>query len=98
MSHLAQRRDMHDDQLVIDFCRTVGTLENLHRLYLLTYADMRAVGPGVWSTWRDTLVTELYVRAREFFAKGVFEAEDAAARADGLQGRVGETAPAEDVA
>ncbi|TMA67745.1 MAG: [protein-PII] uridylyltransferase, partial [Deltaproteobacteria bacterium] len=47
MSHLAQRRDMHDDQLVIDFCRTVGTLENLHRLYLLTYADMRAVGPGV---------------------------------------------------
>ena len=93
MSHLAQRRDMHDDQLVIDFCRTVGTLENLHRLYLLTYADMRAVGPGVWSTWRDTLVTELYVRAREFFAKGVFEAEDPAARAARLQGRVRETAP-----
>ncbi len=97
MSHLAQRRDMHDDQLVIDFCRTVGTLENLHRLYLLTYADMRAVGPGVWSTWRDTLVTELYVRAREFFAKGVFEAEDPAARAARLQGRVRETAPAEAV-
>src|SRR5438552_584600 len=65
----------------------------LHRLYLLTYADMRAVGPGVWSTWRDTLVTELYVRAREFFAKGVFEAEDPAARAARLQGRVRETAP-----
>src|SRR5206468_3049180 len=97
MSHLAQRRDMHDAQLVIDFCRTVGTLENLHRLYLLTYADMRAVGPGVWSTWRDTLVTELYVRAREFFAKGVFEAEDPAARAARLQGRVRETAPAEAV-
>src|SRR2546422_3439106 len=92
MSHLAQRRDMHDDQLVIDFCRTVGTLENLHRLYLLTYADMRAVGPGVWNTWRDTLVTELYVRAREFFAKGVFEAEDPAARAAPLQELVREAA------
>ena len=94
MSHLAQRRDMHDDQLVIDFCRTVGTLENLHRLYLLTYADMRAVGPGVWTTWRDTLVTELYVRAREFFARGVFEAEEPASRAGRLQQRVREAAPA----
>src|SRR5439155_24298934 len=93
MSHLAQRRDMHDDQLVIDFCRTVGTVDNLHRLYLLTYADMRAVGPGVWSTWRDSLITELYVRAREFFAKGVFQAEEPAARAARLQERVREAAP-----
>src|SRR5262245_16175050 len=79
MSHLAQRRDVHDDQLVIDFCRNVGTVENLQRLYLLTYADMRAVGPGVWNNWRDTLVAELYVRAREFFEKGVFLPEDRAA-------------------
>ena len=58
MSHLAQRRDVHDDQLVIDFCSTVGTVENLQRLYVLTYADMRAVAPGVapgvWTNWRDT--------------------------------------------
>jgi [protein-PII] uridylyltransferase len=88
MSHLAQRRDLNDDQLVSDFCRTVGSVENLQRLYLLTYADMRAVAPGVWNNWRDTLVTELYVRAREFFEKGVYQAEDRAARAARVRTRV----------
>jgi [protein-PII] uridylyltransferase len=94
MSHLAQRRDVHDDQLVVDFCRQVGTVDNLQRLYLLTYADMRAVGPGVWTHWRDSLITELYVRAREFFEKGVFEAEDRAARVARLRARVVAAAPA----
>lgn len=93
MSHLAQRRDVHDDQLVIDFCRTVGNVENLKRLYVLTYADMRAVGPGVWNNWRGTLVTELYKRAREFFERGVFEAEDRAARAARVRQRVIAAAP-----
>jgi len=88
MSHLAQRRDLHDDKLVGDFCRTVGSVDNLQRLYLLTYADMRAVAPGVWNNWRDTLVTELYVRAREFFEKGVYEPEDRAARAARVRTRV----------
>jgi [protein-PII] uridylyltransferase len=88
MSHLAQRRDVHDDQLVIDFCRTVGTVENLQRLYLLTYADMRAVGPGVWTNWRDALLAELYIRAREFFERGVFEAEDRGARVERIRARV----------
>src|SRR6266403_1955890 len=73
MSHLAQRRDVDDDQLVVDFCRTVGSVDNLQRLYVLTYADMRAVGPGVWNNWRDSLLAELYLRAREFFEKGAGE-------------------------
>src|SRR5262249_21170384 len=92
MSHLAQRRDVHDDRLVIDFCRTCGTLENLERLYVLTYADMRAVAPGVWNNWRGMLVTELYVRAREFFERGEFVPEDRGARADRVRARVQEAA------
>ena len=94
MSHLAQRRDVHDDRLVIDFCRTVGTVGNLQRLYVLTYADMRAVGPGVWNNWRGTLVTELYKRARDFFERGVFEPEDRRARAARVRARVIASAPA----
>ncbi len=93
MSHLAQRRDVHDDQLVTEFCRTVGTVENLLRLYLLTFADMRAVGPGVWNNWRDTLLAELYVRGREFFEKGVFEPEDRSARAARIRQRVAASLP-----
>src|SRR5205809_42215 len=94
MSHLAQRRDVDDDQLVVDFCRTVGSVDNLQRLYVLTYADMRAVGPGVWNNWRDSLLAELYLRAREFFEKGAVEPEDRAARAARVRARIEAAAPA----
>jgi [protein-PII] uridylyltransferase len=88
MSHLAQRRDVHDDQLIVDFCRTVGTVDNLQRLYVLTYADIRAVAPGVWNNWRDALLGELYGRAREFLEKGVVQPEDRAARGARIRTRV----------
>jgi [protein-PII] uridylyltransferase len=93
LSHLAQQRDISDDQLVADFCRTVGSVENLQRLYVLTYADMRAVAPGIWNNWRATLVTELYRRSFEFFEKGVFEPEDQGARAERVRARVRAAAP-----
>lgn len=93
MSHLAQRRDIHDDQLVADFCRTVGSVDNLQRIYVLTYADMRAVGPGVWNNWRDSLLAELYVRGREFFEKGALDTEDRAARAARIRARAVDAVP-----
>ncbi len=93
LSRLAQQRDIADDQLVIDFCRTCGTVQNLQRLYVLTYADMRAVAPGIWNNWRGMLVTELYRRAFEFFEKDVFEPEDRGARAARSRRRVLEAAP-----
>jgi len=94
LSHLAQQRDIGDDHLVVDFCRTVGSVENLQRLYVLTYADMRAVAPGIWNNWRGTLVAELYRRAFEFFEKGVFEPEDRSARAARVRVRILAAAPA----
>ncbi len=93
LSHLAQQRDIGDDQLVADFCRTVGSVENLQRLYALTYADMRAVAPGIWNNWRGTLVGELYRRAFEVFEKGAFEPEDRTARAARVRARVLGAAP-----
>ena len=90
MSHLSQRRDIHDDKLVVEFARTVGSPEALKRLYLLTYADMRATGPKVWNNWKDMLLAEAYLRVQEVFACG-FEPEDRAARI----ARVRERVPAE---
>src|SRR5437667_170669 len=94
ISHLAQHRDVDDDQLIVDFCRTVGSVDNLQRLYILTYADMRAVGPGVWNNWRDTLLADLYLRAREFLEKGAVEPEDRAARAMRVRARIAAAARA----
>ena len=48
MAHISQRRDISDERLILDFCREVGDPEKLKMLYLLTFADIRAVGPDVW--------------------------------------------------
>jgi [protein-PII] uridylyltransferase len=64
MSHLAQRRDLSEPSLVQGFLAEVQTLDRLNMLLLLTYADHRAVAPGVWNDWTAALLWDLYTRAR----------------------------------
>jgi len=68
LSHIAQRRDLSDEKVIQDFAGTVKTLDNLNLLTLLTYADINAVGPGVWNEWKDALVWELYLKTRAIIA------------------------------
>jgi len=63
MSHLAFRRDCSDPDLLMEFARDVGSPETLRMLYVLTAADLTAVGPGVFTKWKDDLLTDLYERA-----------------------------------
>ncbi len=63
MSMVSQRRDMHDEKTISYFCDQVGDAKTLKRLYMLTYADMRAVGPEVWNSWKGMLLKELYLIA-----------------------------------
>jgi [protein-PII] uridylyltransferase len=65
MAHLAQRRDLNESRLISDFADQVGSLDALNMLLLLTYADLNAVGPGVWTDWKATLLWDLYRRARK---------------------------------
>ncbi len=60
MSDVAQRRDLADPRTVAQFAATVGTLERLRLLLILTVADIRAVGPGVWNDWKGQLLRDLY--------------------------------------
>lgn len=64
MAQLAQRRDLNEPHVVADFAARMGTLDALNVLLLLTYSDLNAVAPGVWSEWKSTLLWELYRRAR----------------------------------
>lgn len=82
LSHTAQRRDIHDPKLILDFAREVGTLERLSMLYLLTYADIKAIGPDVWSEWKSSLFLELYTKTAEVFEKGAFELEETQEKKD----------------
>jgi [protein-PII] uridylyltransferase len=79
MTHTAFRRDIEDEKLILDFAQLVGGVSNLKMLYLLTYADMQAVGPDVWNNWKASLLEDLYLhtlRVLESLEKGEFRRED----------------------
>ncbi len=75
MAHISQRRDLHDDKLIIEFAKIMGMSENLKMLYLLTFADIRAVGPDVWSEWKGSLLEELFDKTYEVLERGNFSQE-----------------------
>ena len=60
MSETAQKRDISDPRTVAKFVEMVGSLERLRLLFILTIADIQAVGPGVWNAWKGALLTDLY--------------------------------------
>jgi [protein-PII] uridylyltransferase len=53
----------------------MGKSENLKMLYLLTYADIKAVGPDVWTDWKALLLQELYEKTFEVLERGDFRFE-----------------------
>ena len=63
MTHMSQYRDVDDSDLVRQFAETMKTEERLRMLFLLSYADMVAVGPNVWNDWKGALLLKLYLRA-----------------------------------
>jgi [protein-PII] uridylyltransferase len=88
MSHLAQRRDIHDQRLIVEFAKQVGTVDNLKKLYLLTFADMRAVGPKVWNNWHDMLLGQLYMHTLDVLERETFVVEDHRERVDRVKERI----------
>ena len=66
MNHIAQRRDITDEKVIAEFAGIIETLAGLTNLYLVTYADTSAVGPGVWNTWKGTLLADLHRRTRAY--------------------------------
>ncbi len=60
MSTIAQSRDLGDPKTIESFAATVQTLERLKLLLILTVADIKAVGPGVWNGWKGQLLRTLY--------------------------------------
>jgi [protein-PII] uridylyltransferase len=69
MSDTAQRRDISDAKTVRDFVEKVQSPDLLRMLLILTVADIRAVGPGVWNAWKAQLLRDLYHEA-DFFMSG----------------------------
>jgi [protein-PII] uridylyltransferase len=70
MSDTAQKRDIADPKTVRDFVEAVQSPEMLRLLLVMTVADIRAVGPGVWNGWKGQLLRELYYEAEAVMSGG----------------------------
>ena len=75
MSNIAQSRDISDPKTARDFADVVQSPERLKLLTLLTVADIRAVGPGVWNGWKGQLIRTLYHETEPLVAGGHTQVE-----------------------
>ena len=73
MSTVAQSRDLSDRRTIENFAGVVQSLDRLKLLTVLTTADIRAVGPGVWNGWKAQLLRTLYYETEPALTGGFSE-------------------------
>lgn len=64
MSHAALRHDTSDPAYVRQFAEQMDSTEELEMLFVLSCADLAAVGPGVLNDWKVGVLGELYRGAK----------------------------------
>ena len=64
MSHVAQKQDIGDPEVISRFAAVVGDEHHLTALYLLTHADIRGTSPKVWNGWKAKLLEDLFNATR----------------------------------
>jgi [protein-PII] uridylyltransferase len=70
MSITAQSRDLNDRKTILDFAGVVQTMDRMRMLLVLTVADIKAVGPGVWNGWKGQLLRTLYYETEPVLTGG----------------------------
>ena len=73
MSSVAQSRDLSDRKTIENFAAVAQSLERMKLLTILTTADIRAVGPGVWNGWKAQLLRTLYYETEPVLTGGFSE-------------------------
>ena len=70
MSEVAQSRDIQDPETARAFADIVQSPQRLALLMILTACDIRAVGPGVWTGWKGSLLRALYYATEPLLSGG----------------------------
>jgi [protein-PII] uridylyltransferase len=77
MSTVAQSRDLSDRKTIENFAAVVQSVEQMKLLTILTTADIRGVGPGVWNGWKAQLLRTLYYETEPVLTGGFSEVDRA---------------------
>lgn len=88
LSKTAQHYDLFDAGVIADFSRFVGDYERLVYLFLLTVADVTAVGPGTWTDWKGALFAQLFHAAEAYLQTGQIHPRDHAERLESRRNSV----------
>ena len=71
LSMTAQKKDIHDPDVINEFATLVGDPLHLDYLYLLTVADVRGTNPELWNSWKAQLFRDLYLLTRRALRRGL---------------------------
>lgn len=71
MEQIAFRRNLNDPETLNNFTSKFKSTYELDLLYLVTYADLSAVNPAVWTSWKSELLSELYRKSRSMLAEQI---------------------------
>ena len=65
MTHTIHNEDIYDEGTVSRFVAPLSSQKLLDMLFILTYCDVNAVGPGVYNAFTDRMLTTLYRAASD---------------------------------
>lgn len=64
MEQIAFRRNTNDGTTIDEFAALFRRPEQLDMLFVLTYCDLSAVNKNVWSSWKESLLQDLFLKTR----------------------------------
>jgi [protein-PII] uridylyltransferase len=71
MEQVAFRRNLNDPETLNNFFTKFSSVKELDLLYLLTFSDLSAVNPVVWTEWKNNLLEELYRKTRSMLEEQI---------------------------
>ena len=71
LSQTAFHRDLEDEYTIQEIAALIQSPERLKLLFVLTTADIMAVGPGRWNAWNAALLETLYTRVENQMSGGL---------------------------
>jgi len=69
MIETALHHDIYQPAIIQSFAQKAIDEEGLKLLYLMSYAELRAVAPGTWTSWKNVLLSELYRNTLEYLQR-----------------------------